>query len=251
MRRSTWRAVADAGRGAPIVAGTVDRVVEVVEQRGSVAELHALDPFSPVPPDRPVVWHQRFRDDAIVLGSRQSAELVDAAQAQSAGLDVARRRSGGGAVLLRPGQMLWVDLLVPPGVVPDDVRGSMIWLGEVWRDALGELGAATDAMTVHRGGLTDTRWAELVCFAGVGPGEIVVGDHKLMGLSQRRTRHGVRAQCLVHRTNTVIGMRDLFAVDVPREPLPDPATLADLGLGDCTDDEIVEQVRAALGRRLN
>ena len=182
-------------------------MVEIVEQRGAVAELHALDPFSPAPPDRPLVWHQRFQNGAIVLGSRQQAELVDAARAEAAGLDVVRRRSGGGAVLLRPGQMLWIDLVVPPGVAPDDVRGSMVWIGEVWRDAFDELGADPDAMRVHRGGLIDTPWSELVCFAGVGPGEIVVGDRKLVGLSQRRTRHGMRAQCLVHRT--VSGMPEV------------------------------------------
>ena len=123
-------------------------MVEIVEQRGAVAELHALDPLSPAPPDRPLVWHQRFQNGAIVLGSRQSAELVDAARAEAAGLDVVRRRSGGGAVLLRPGQMLWIDLVVPPGVAPDDVRGSMVWIGEVWRDAFDELGADPGAMRV-------------------------------------------------------------------------------------------------------
>ena len=38
----------------------------------------------------------------------------------------------------------------------------------------------------------------MVCFAGVGTGEVSVGDRKLVGLSQRRTRTGARFQCLVH-----------------------------------------------------
>ena len=46
--------------------------------------------------------------------------------------------------------------------------------------------------------MVETPWSELVCFAGVGPGEVLLGAGKLVGLSQRRTRHGIRVQCLVN-----------------------------------------------------
>ena len=43
-------------------------------------------------------------------------------------------------------------------------------------------------------------WSELVCFAGLGPGEVTVGGAKVVGMSQRRTRAAARFQCgVVHR----------------------------------------------------
>lgn len=225
-------------------------MVEVVEQRGSVAELHALDPFAAGPPDRPVVWHQRFDNAAIVLGSRQTPELVDAERCRAAGLDVVRRRSGGGAVLLRPGSMLWLDVVLPPASAPADVRGSMVWLGRVWSETLTELGADLGDAEVHAGGMVDTPWSDLVCFAGIGPGEVIVGGRKLVGLSQRRTRHGVRAQCLVHRRAPAPEMTALFVLPHPHGSPPEVATLADVGADPGSDAEIAERLAQVVHRRL-
>ncbi|HEX4903649.1 MAG TPA: hypothetical protein VFV42_12605, partial [Acidimicrobiales bacterium] len=36
-----------------------------------------------------------------------------------------------------------------------------------------------------------------VCFAGRGPGEVLLGEAKVVGISQRRTRAGARFQCAV------------------------------------------------------
>jgi len=46
--------------------------------------------------------------------------------------------------------------------------------------------------------LIRTRWSSDVCFAGAGPGEVMVGDAKLVGISQRRTRDAARFQSMVH-----------------------------------------------------
>ena len=37
----------------------------------------------------------------------------------------------------------------------------------------------------------------VVCFAGTGPGEVLVAGRKVVGISQRRTRAGARFQCSV------------------------------------------------------
>jgi hypothetical protein len=37
-----------------------------------------------------------------------------------------------------------------------------------------------------------------VCFAGAGPGEVLVEDAKLVGVAQRRTRSAVRFQTMIH-----------------------------------------------------
>lgn len=169
----------------------------------SAAGLHARDPFAAGPPATPEVWWCDFSGPALALGSAQSPDVVDHAACRADGVEVVRRRSGGGAVLLRPGATVWIDLVLPAGWWSDDVRASMVAAGELWRDVLIELGWVDPArLVVHTGGMVATDWSSLVCFAGVGPGEVldVSGPEprKLVGLSQRRTRLGVRVQGMVH-----------------------------------------------------
>lgn len=165
---------------------------------------------------------------ALVLGSRQSSNVVDIERCRQAGIDVAARRSGGGAVLIVPDHVVWIDVIAPRGVLPDDVRASMVLVGEWWIQALVECGVPAEPLSVHRGGMVTSAWSELVCFAGLGPGEVLLGDRKLVGLSQRRTRHGVRIQGLVHRYSDLGSMSRLFDVDPPRGALVEPACVPNL-----------------------
>jgi lipoate-protein ligase A len=228
------------------VAGVAGIVVE--EQRGSAGALHAIDPFADGPVSAPQVWICVVDRPAIVLGSRQTPELLDLPACERAGLEIVRRRSGGGAVLLRPGAMVWIDLVLPHGAAPDDIRGSMIWAGRCWTDALVELGAATRDLRLHDGGMVCAPWSNLVCFAGVGPGEVLVGDRKLLGLSQRRSRNGVRIQCQVHRRPILGEMPHLFATTMPDVAPAEPAVLADIGLGDVTDATLATTLADTLDR---
>jgi lipoate-protein ligase A len=176
--------------------------------RGSAAELHHLDWPQPL---RRTAWVLEVERPALVLGSGQPDDSVDRAAVDAAGLDVTRRRSGGGAVLIVPGESVWIDALVPRDdpLWSDDVRHAFHWLGDVWVEALAELGV--DA-TVHRGGMVRSPWSELVCFAGLGPGEVTVDGRKLVGLSQRRTRHGARFQGIVHRRFSAAATADVLAM---------------------------------------
>jgi len=204
-------------------------VIPVVRQQGSVARLHALDPFEAGAPE-PAVWWCDPSDDAIVLGSRQPDALVDRDACDRAGISVVRRRSGGGAVLVRRAMVHWIDLVLPDGVAPDDIRGSMVWLGEHWHRVLQP--DTDEQLRVHRGGLERTAWSELVCFSGVGPGEVVSAAGKLVGLSQRRTRHGIRVQCLVHDRPVGHEYRSVLAGQLPPgEPMPE-ATMQGLEAAD-------------------
>jgi lipoate-protein ligase A len=166
---------------------------------GTVAELHGRA----IPPlERPAAWVCRFADAALVLGSAQGPEVVDEHAATADGLTVVRRRSGGGAVLLVPGDVLWVDLLVPAGdpLWRDDVIGAAGWVGDLWARLLAPLLPPTAPRpAVHRGGLVTAPWSGLVCFAGLGAGEVTLGEGgpKLVGVSQRRTRAAARFQCAV------------------------------------------------------
>jgi lipoate-protein ligase A len=188
-------------------------VIAVEERVGTVAELHALDPFAREAPSRPSVWWCRPTDDALVLGSRQADDLVDLAACARAGLSVVHRRSGGGAVLMRRSSVHWVDVVLPPGFAPDDVRGSMVWIGEQWQAVLAT--RVNRRLVVHRGGMQGSNWSDLVCFAGVGPGEVLVDDAKLVGLSQRRTRRGIRIQGLIYGASVAGEYRSVLRGDLP------------------------------------
>lgn len=212
----------------------------VVEHFASVAGLHALDPFVDGAPAEPLVWRCEPADAAIVLGSRQRPDLVDLDVCRAAGLDVVRRRSGGGAVLLRPGAAIWIDAVLPHGVAPDDVRGSMVWIGERWLDALAATLGGSDDLAVHRGGMVCTPWSDLVCFAGIGPGEVLLGGRKLVGLSQRRTRHGLRIQGTLYRRPVTGEIPPLLAAERPSTPLEEPAWLP--GLDAATVGELADRL---------
>lgn len=192
-----------------------------------MAELHALDPFAAGSIDAPQVWWCRPDHDAIVLGSRQEPDLLDPVACAAAGLTIVRRRSGGGLVVIRRDAMVWIDLVLPNGVAPDDVRGAMVWAGERWRSALIEVaGAAADRLRVHDGGMVDSAWSSLVCFAGIGPGEVLDHGTKLVGLSQRRTRAGARIQGLLHTTAIATDYSHVVSSAVPAGAPPAPAVLA-------------------------
>lgn len=136
------------------------------------------------------VWFLEVEGAALVLGSTQAPVTVT-----DPAIEVVRRRSGGGAVLLAPGAVLWVDVVVPAGdpLWTADVGRSFWWLGEAWVQALGMLGVE-DARW-HDGPLVRSRWSEQVCFAGLGPGEVTLGGRKVVGMSSRRRRDAALFQC--------------------------------------------------------
>lgn len=198
-------------------------------------------------PARRVVWWFEVTRPAVALGSTQPASVVDPAAAAAAGVEVVRRRSGGGAVWLEPGAVTWVDVVLPaddPHWV-DDVGRSALWLGRAWVRALSASGA-TD-LTVHTGPLVRGPWSPLVCFGGLGPGEVSVGGRKVVGISQRRTRAGARFQCAVlHRWDPapLAEVLDLSAAD--RAALV--ADLADVavGIGPIDPAAVVSDLLSAL-----
>jgi lipoate-protein ligase A len=161
---------------------------------GTVAELHHRD----VPLGRRSVWVMEASVPTLVFGSAQRDGLVEADAAGSAGWATTRRHSGGGLVALDPADVVWIDVVVPHGdpLWSDDVGAAFRWLGAAWERALASLGV--EHAVAHRGAPVRAEEGRVVCFAGVGTGEVCVGERKLVGLSQRRTREGARFQCLVH-----------------------------------------------------
>lgn len=155
-------------------------------------------------PARSEVWHHEITAPALVLGSTQRDEVADHEACRRAGVEVVRRRSGGGAVLLVPGEVTWIDVIVPRDSVgwATDIHRPMRWLGEHLAAGLTSLiatvaaaGDVSTEVTVHGGAMAGTPWSAAVCFDGFGPGEVLLAGAKLVGISQRRTREAARLQC--------------------------------------------------------
>jgi lipoate---protein ligase len=178
-------------------------------------------------PDEPVraVWVHEVDRPAVVLGSTQSDDVVDRQLAATLGVDVVRRHSGGGAVLLVPGEVVWLDVILPVGdaLWEDDVGRASRWLGMVWRAALSDLGVGGG--NVHDGGLACGPLGKLVCFGAIGPGEVIVGVRKAIGISQRRTRAAARFQCLVYRVWEPDVLARLLHLDEEEQAILDTAAL--------------------------
>ena len=216
-------------RGAP------DRVGPWSLQRmvGPAGELHAMSGrlLEGAGPGGRIVRVLHAERPAVVLGAAQPGSDVDAGRAARLGVDVARRRSGGGAVLVGPGESLWVDIAIPRGdpLWSDDVGAAMAWIGDAWVSALEAVGAGPAERWAGR--LVSSPSSDKVCFAGVGPGEVlrpparVAGSPagrsgvpfagrgllgpKVVGISQRRTRAGALFQ-----TAVLLRWRPLDLLDV-------------------------------------
>ena len=195
--------------------------------RGSAGEFHAR----PVPAAATAqLWWFDVQRPAVVLGSTQADEVVDAVRAEAAGMEIARRRSGGGAVHLDQAAVTWVDVVLPAGDPrwEADVSRSFGWLGQAWATVLRSLGH--DEVTVHRGPMERTPWSDLVCFGGVGPGEVLVEGRKVVGISQRRTRDHARFQCAVLHRWDPQPLLDVLAL-TDHERVAAHRSLADVAVG--------------------
>jgi hypothetical protein len=167
----------------------------LVERRtASATELHGPWPNEESQAERVVAVCDVIGSPTLVLGSSQSD--VEISSNKESGLEgsllITRRSSGGGAVLVAPHAQAWVDVWLPRGdpLWSEDVVRSSAWLGSAWLSALDALGVRD--LEVHAGRLVRDSWSDIICFAGVGPGEVCWKNRKLVGLAQRRTRAGAR-----------------------------------------------------------
>ena len=187
----------------------------------SAAEFHDRE----VPDgDDVLVWWFESSSPALILGSTQSEVLLNVDRCRERGVDVVKRRSGGGLVFVSSRHTLWVDVIVPrkhPAWKVDVGRASE-WIGEVWLDALSpsSVDVVDRPLSIHRGGQEATTWSKLICFAGRGPGEIFDDrGRKVVGISQRRTRAWARFQCALS-----LRWEPSLFVDL----IPDGPTIADV-----------------------
>ena len=186
------RAPANRDAPEPGPAGRSDPSWTIEHRSGSVSNLFGHQ--EPLHGTSRLARLHTVERPGLVLGSAQRTDTADGSRAASAGVEVVRRRSGGGAVLLGPGSQVWADFFVAATdpLWHDDVTLSARWVGRLWSSVVARF--VTEPCSLHDGRLIADRWGRLVCFASAGPGEVFVGGRKVVGISQRRSRDRVRFQ---------------------------------------------------------
>lgn len=177
--------ITDGWRVIPLQTGDAGDLLEE-----GMRLFDALDDLGPA-----LRWY-RSDAPAIVLGRGQRGLVLGDGEHP-----VTTRFSGGGAVWLAP-DVLSLDVLVPAGHpwFTDQLSHLFSNVGERWKQALRDLGV--DDLTVHDGptearrrGTPRERLLAAVCYATRGRGEVLWQGRKLVGLAQRRRRHGAMVQC--------------------------------------------------------
>lgn len=187
-------------------------------------------------------------DAAVVLGrgQRQATDVDGHARLQ--------RPSGGGAVLMDD-DLLSLDVVLPadhPWLADPDLGAVFDPIGAAWSAALTDLGLPD--LDIHRGPATasrlgpeDRRPLAEICYASLGRGEVTSGGRKVVGLSQRRRRHGALIQCGVMRAWKPDPLIAALGVEHARDAI----TAAAVGLDDLlppslSDASVMRAVRAHL-----
>jgi len=156
---------------------------------------------------------------ALVLGRAATEPYVDREAARAAGVEVLRRRSGGGPVLWDAG-LLSLDVVLPRGhrLAGDDVVAAYRWLGEAVAGALRALGVPDVAVLSPAEARADPGRAgpaAVACFGGRSPYEVTAGGRKAVGLSQARRRQGALFQAGILLGLDVAGLARLLAPPGP------------------------------------
>lgn len=196
--------------GRSELIGSIISDMDVVHHRGSAAELHALA-FPET--DAAQVWVLHPSGPAIVMGSAQKPEAF-VGDFDGAGVELAPRRSGGGAVFIDPDATVWVDVLAPRGSRwwSDDLAQTFLAVGHAWNRALAACGVEGAVFADAPAKVAEAR---LACWAGLGWGEVTVEGVKIVGLSQRRTRWGARIQGMAVIDGGAGQVADWLDVDAP------------------------------------
>jgi lipoate-protein ligase A len=191
-------------------------------------------------------WY-RSTAPAIVVG-RGQADL----RLRDVGIAVATRFSGGGAVWLSP-DVLSLDVLLPTGHpwASQRLTEAFDHVGGAWVAGLREVGVT--GLTVHDGPATARRRGTArqqllaaVCYATRGRGEVFWHDRKIVGLAQRRRRHGAMVQCGVLRRWRPRTLLTALGAD-PHDPEIHAAAvgLDDISDSAPTDDDVMAAVSHA------
>ena len=144
---------------------------------------------------KPTIWIIEPKDTCLVLGkSQRGRAFLNLSYLEEQNINLTVRQSGGGAVLVSPEDMLWVDIFIPQRSkfwIPDIAKAS-IGIGKIWHDALKRLDLECSLFDQK---FSRSEASDLICFISRAAGELFVGNRKILGISQRRSKFGTRFQC--------------------------------------------------------
>jgi lipoate-protein ligase A len=132
----------------------------------------------------------KWQPDCISLGYHQNADEIDLAKCRQAGIEVARRPTGGRAIL--HAQELTYSVVIPTThewfkILPLDLYRQ---LSEAIAAGLRQLGAEVDfapGEKLH----VEGRPLRMACFASAARNELTAAGKKIVGSAQRRFRQGI------------------------------------------------------------
>ena len=173
--------------------------------KDDVEELYDYDALRQL--TSPTMFVVRTSKPTFVLGGSQSTSVLR--DGRRTALALRRRRGGGGIVRLHPDDV-WIDWWLPADDPrwSKDVHVSSQRVGEWWREVLSD--RLELPVHLHLGALEGEKSWRVACFAGCGPGEIFVGERKVVGVTQWRVREGVFVSSVLHAqpSNAIIGILD-------------------------------------------
>ncbi|MCL5048419.1 MAG: hypothetical protein M1374_06525 [Firmicutes bacterium] len=146
-------------------------------------------------------------DSALVCGSSQDITKLFTNGVPGV-FRLVKRKSGGGVVLVAPLCQVWIDVFIPceDPLYESDILKSPLWLGEIYRKVLSSFGVEG---RIYEGRLVG-EYAKLICFAGLGPGEVMASGTKMVGISQRRIKSGVWFYTMLPLGNSQEYLWDIF-----------------------------------------
>ncbi|MGH2441593.1 MAG: lipoate--protein ligase family protein [Chloroflexota bacterium] len=185
----------------------------------------------------PALWWHTADRPTLILGPIQTDQAPGS-------LPVARRQSGGTAVLATP-SVLGLDIVLPPRhrLAGRDVVGSYRWLGEVWLEALREFGVHARLVSIPEAREAVPPPAELaaavraVCFGTLSPYEVVVRGRKLVGFAQVRRRSGTLLQSGIHLTFDARRYAEIVAAEQAKQ-LTEELERRAMGLDESSNREL-------------
>lgn len=198
----------------------------------------------------PTVRFFAWAPPAVTLGRHQPEPDAAALAALAArGVDVVRRPTGGRAVWHGPpGEELTYSVVAPLGVPPLDggLLDSYRRIHAALAEGLRTLGA--DAALASRERAAVRPSSRRACFAANAPFEIVVGDAKLVGSAQRRSRGAL----LQHGSLPLSGDQSVLREAWPGSLRPGATTTLAAAAGRRIGfGEAVRALASALERTLN
>ncbi len=139
----------------------------------------------------PLLRLYRWDPPCLSLGASQPFEVADAEFCAARGVDVVRRPTGGRAVLHHHELTYLVAAPLGKASLSRELQGAYAAICRALVAGLRRLGVACELSEAVAGQKLIRPTQAIPCFIGPAPGEIVMGNRKLVGSAMRRVGHSI------------------------------------------------------------